>query len=234
MNVLFSYSKSAQSKCNQCSLRIDKGLVRIGLRFIEHRDIEDDDGDEQSAKRRRKDRHIAEAVKWFHFECITKTNYHFTSPMVSFSKDTFPPDHDTSINQMISYLKKEDVVIPTIDIIGVPKKDAKETITLTPEQKSALDDATVKFGLQNKMQLASTLRQHELPVTGSKKELVDRMAITTVLQLPAKCSLCDHQLHWIGGYLNKYQVMCKYVEMQGDRLNRCPGPKLIGNTSQLE
>lgn len=196
------YSKSNRAACKQCKEKIEKGVVRIGLKTSTEKEEEEPAFD---------------AVKWHHFQCLPRMRG------VPWFKKNFTGTAQESFNGIADLKEEEQKAVealflacrgegpmpeapagpeaPAAEAKGKRKKKggeeeeppakAAKAAVLSPEQLAAIEKAKEEFTKKNAAALNALLTKNGLPKVGRKDELVERCAENKALGVPPTCVTCE-------------------------------------------
>mmetsp|Transcript_44441 Transcript_44441/g.117968 ORF Transcript_44441/g.117968 Transcript_44441/m.117968 type:complete len:240 (-) Transcript_44441:124-843(-) len=216
------YAKSSRAACKQCKTKIDKDVVRIGLKTVSEDARSDEEGSAKAA---------FEAVKWHHLECLPRAR----GP-VWFKKNF--PEESTAI-EGLSALKASDLsAVQAVlaecrgagQVAGkrksgaVPESPSKAARIegLTAQQSAAVNAARAEMAPKSTAALGALLGKNGMPKTGRKDELVERAAECKALGVPPVCPRCEKvKLKWMKG-----KFSCPgYFDTEAGMPKRCKGPE---------
>jgi len=206
------YAKSNRATCKKCKGKIDKDVVRVGLKAAIPEDAEGAAA------------HMG--CSWHHFSCFPQAKGR------AWFKKHLTPDVAESV-EGLEALKSEDrdavaelfkacrgevplPAAPVPPVVDTPEKNTKKRKSkggddgsppakaakvlhpaITEEQLAAIEEAKVKLACKNSAWLGAALTKNSLPKTGRKDELVERVAEHQILGVPPICTLCEKKvLKW--------------------------------------
>jgi len=240
------YAKSNRSACKKCKGKIDKDLVRIGLK------TEAGDDAEGAAA------HMG--CSWHHFGCFPQAKgqvwfkRHLTQEAVDsiIGLGALKTEDRDAVAELFKACRGEvpmPAAMPNV-VTGATSAVDNETPTkapkkrkqmcdavgdgvndptkvpkgvLTEEQAATIAEAKSKLSSKNAAFLSAALERNGLPKTGRKDELLDRVAENSVLGVPPVCDVCEkRRLSWAR---NTGQFSCPgYFDDEAKHFKRCKGP----------
>jgi len=239
------YSKSNRAACRHCKAKIDKDVVRVGLK-AGAADEEQAGGDAES----RQSSHMMDAVKWYHFDCLPRAKgkawfkKHFPGDAAtSFTGfEALKPEDQKQVETLLSACRGEialpgasgeSVITPVKEAGGKrkgteapgaePAAKAAKSAFLSQEQADAIAAATATFASKNVAMLGALLAKNGLPKSGRKEELVERAAECKALGVPPTCTLCEKAKLKFSHQSGKFSCP-GFFDADDSKFKRCKGP----------
>jgi len=243
------YSKSNRAACKHCKAKIDKGVVRIGLKIA---------APEQTGDDAPSTNHMLEAVKWHHFACMPRAKgpawfkKHFpgdaAGTFVGF--EALKPGDQEAVEELLSACRGECPVpsLPeaapgstAVEAVPTPVKGARvkrkstDAVSEEPtakaakatgptrEQAEAIESAKSALASKSIAMLATMLAKNGMPKTGRKEELTERAAECKVLGVPPTCPLCEKVRLKFSYGTGKFSC-AGYFDADEKMFKRCKGP----------
>lgn len=243
------YAKSGRAACKKCKGKIDKDLVRVGIKAEVPEDAEG-----ASA-------HFG--ASWHHFNCFPQAKgqiwfkRHLTAEVADAVEglDSLKSDDRDTVAQLFKACRGE-VPMPAAPAApsleggdnetpakgskkrklkggdglqdgAAPAKTAKasDEPVLTEAVLTQIAEAKSKLTSKNAAFLGSVLAKNGLPKTGRKDELIDRVAENQVLGVPPTCDICEKKLlTWSRG-TGKFSCP-GFFDDEAKVFKRCKGPSL--------
>jgi hypothetical protein len=236
------YSKSNRAACKCCKAKIDKDVVRVGVKVVAEEGAESN--------------HMLEAVKWYHFACLPrfKGAAWFKKQFPGNAADTFAgfgalkPEDQTLVEELLSACRGQGPVpslpeaaaaadaLPTpvkgtrgkrksADGVGedTAGKAAKVNHGPTADQAEAIAAAKTALSSKNIAMLGALLAKNGLPKSGRKDELVERVAECQVLGVPPTCPTCEKVKLKFSNGTGKFSC-AGYFDDEEKMFKRCKGP----------
>lgn len=239
------YSKSNRAACKHCKAKIDKDVVRIGMKMA---------APEQTGDDAPSTNHMLEAVKWHHFECLPRAKgpawfkKHFPGDAAgTFAGfEALKPEDQKAAEELLRACRGECPVpsLPesaTVNAVptpvkgprgkrksadAVPEEPAAKAAKVTgpsKEQAEAIEAAKSALASKSIAMLAALLAKNGMPKTGRKDELTDRAAECKVLGVPPTCTLCEKVKLKFSYATGKFSC-AGYFDSDEKVFKRCKGP----------
>jgi len=237
------YAKSGRAGCKQCKGKIDKDLVRVGIKAVAP------EGAEGAAA------HMG--ASWYHFGCFAKAKgqawfkKHLTEEAADAATglDGLRPADREAVETLFKACRGE-VPVPAApvplenDQVVTPAKGGKKRkgkageaaddggeqpaakaakTALSDAQAAAIEDAKAKLAGKNAAFLGAALTKNGLPKAGRKDELVERVAEMQVLGVTPTCPTCEKKKLLWNRETGKFSCP-GYFDDEAKAFKRCKGP----------
>jgi hypothetical protein len=234
------YAKSGRAACKKCKGKIDKDLIRVGIKAETPEDAEGAAA------------HFG--CSWHHFECFPAAKgqawfkKHLTPEVASAvtGLDSLKSEDRDIVVELFKSCRGE-VPVPVaplaaaaeanetpakpskkrkskgddVEVAKAPKLAAEPV--LSEAQMAAIDEAKTKLASKNAAFLGSVLAKNGLPKTGRKDELIDRVAENQVLGVPPTCDVCEKKKLLWSRATGKFSCS-GFFDEETKAFKKCKGP----------
>jgi len=226
------YAKSGRAACKHCKTKIEKDALRFGY-------SQDVPAGEDGTKN-----YAMAGTKWYHFECFPsfkgarwmKANL----PELDGESGLSGYDNLSAADQEKVKALWEQMKAGNVDAGGLKRPADTDTGdlqaalqnqgVLTDEQMGSITKIKEENQKKNLAQLKAMLKANNLPVSGTKPELLERVAENKTLGVLPVCNTCEKGKLKFNRRDGK--ITCSgYFDEAAGRLMRCKGPE---NQEQLE